>query len=1151
MAQYSQEELLNELSQILRGRLEPTKDGGTVDPAAIHAQVMEIAKTVFLLNPGAIFYLARLIRNTFLLTVRQEIAVLEDMLLAIDDMSHPPGLIGEVGPRELNNATTALLSLEFAGSVNGRPELQRFQRIMDKFTGLFKGAMVDPKGRFILPRGEARDILRDNLANLKLLHATTLDLLNGIISLVEEFNDLDIPSQVSQTALINVRKQLQSILNTIAVSTQEELIRDSRLIVLRSLTSKVVVALLEQFSQVSLTAPKLTSDNTGSASDPDAEGPFLARAAGVGTPASVLTAPGPWRLDSLSSGVITFRIDGGVVQTVDLTVVQGPGIHGRNKAPFTDAQLYPLWPGPGGPLDPPPPAKKDYEPRPNLHVILDRNTYEFTSEAWGHVDNTGTFHPVVNNGGDLDPDLQRGELLQLNLIDSPRADGSNFANDYWNTVQMQPPVKLGFKHLGCLMFLTLGEVPEGNYGLARKGAGFGGWNVDGQDMLDDASEWNDIDDRRWDYLLRPRTIYDLELLTTVTLTHVVDGTYSVAGNAAQPHWVGFYSRTGTGHGNYERYEIIRVAPDGSELEFDLRGQPSSVMNGVTKIFGSRGDRSQITFFPDLLADTDNVADSATGSERGPATVPNTATIKIGPAVKTARIPPTQGGSIASVIAALNNPANGDYDSLDNRYQHASYHCIFKDQNGFSERITVQGRSRYLADHLQISGMFFKTHMFLPAKGTGDSREVNPGPVPMVRIEQSGHQVFGFSIGQKVDPKADPYLSVEELLALFKDVIDEAYTAVDIVETDVLTGLLSTVAGTFNVQDTSINFADQGVGLGYLLEIQDGDSKGIYFVESATGSFLTLTQPVEGQSTGFAGNETGVSYRLFTQQLRISSTNTGPLSSVEVTAAPAELALPSSPVHGLVPAIEAVNGVGELLDLSKLSPGDVSGGLVVESASGTQATIAGGVSADVLGLRFSFDGKTEGLLAKMISDLTTIRDSKNLLGKHNYSSNVDRIDAALTSLVTPGQAFQSNLNQARVLIADLLAVLTSSPPLEGEYTATIPTLVPTMESATSTYDAPQVKALDALLDSLNEHGFDRALSLLLTGKLEDFFNTTAATASFAGAMLEASRTVAADVPTMSTVQSDVEEATTVSDTFRAVPSADVDFSDTEGARQDLV
>jgi hypothetical protein len=420
---------------------------------------------------------------------------------------------------------------------------------------------------------------------------------------------------------------------------------------------------------------------------------------------------------------------------------------------------------------------------------------------------------------------------------------------------------------------------------------------------------------------------------------------------------------------------------------------------------------------------------------------------------------------------------------------------------------------------------------------------------MRRIGQSGHEVFGFSIAQKVDDALDPFLSVEELFALMQDTPAQ----VEIVETTVLEGFIDVIATTFNVEDTTIDFDEAGVGLGYLLELKEGDNAGVYFIESSSGSTLVLSRPPDGSSHGFVGNETGIPYRLFTQQLKISSTTAGPGSSIEIVTAPTQLGLPTGIVYGTVPAVEAVNADGDLLDLSVLLPGDESDGLVIESVSedGTQATIVGGVSAGLVNLRFAFDGRSEGLLRAMIDNLTTIKSSRNLLKKFNFDKSIDQIDLAMTSLITPGQAFRANLNQARVVVAHLVAVLAENPISESQYTATIPDVALHVDSSITPYDAPRVPALDALLDSLNEHGFDRALALMITGRIRDFFDTTAATASFAGALLEAARAVAGDVPDTSTLQSDVEEEINNADGFQTVPDSAVDFSDTEGETQDAI
>jgi hypothetical protein len=78
-----------------------------------------------------------------------------------------------------------------------------------------------------------------------------------------------------------------------------------------------------------------------------------------------------------------YLVDGGAPEVIiDLSVIQGPGLHGRNDAPFTSDQLEPVWPGPGGPGAAPPPPIEEYLPKNNLHIMLDPAQYTFTSQEW-------------------------------------------------------------------------------------------------------------------------------------------------------------------------------------------------------------------------------------------------------------------------------------------------------------------------------------------------------------------------------------------------------------------------------------------------------------------------------------------------------------------------------------------------------------------------------------------------------------------------------------------------------------------------------------------------------------------------------------------------------------------------------------------------
>jgi hypothetical protein len=1206
MAEYSRTELLNELARLLRPRTVPENDGGLLSPISAHAQVMEIAKTVFLLNPGAIFYLAFVARNSLNSILLQEIAVVEDMLVAVENLRIPPQsgqVIGNVGPSELANAATAALALEAAGTVENRPELSRFSRIIDRFTdSMRKNVTLFGGGGFRLPAGEARDIIRLNFQSLTELHDAVLLIVDNLRFLIERYNEQSIPTQVSQTALSNIRLTLLELRDTILQSSEADNDTNSRTYLVRSLASKVITELLAQFVVPSF-GPVLTSNNVGSGatgivgtpgSDAGSGPPFLAQAAGEGTPAEVFSLPGPWPLDSLDSGTLALSVDGVPISPViDLSQIQGPGLHGKNSAPFTDAQLNPLptWPGPppfgtGSPpaTDPPPPPLEDYLPAKDLHLMVDSNAYDLTSVDWGIVlaRSIGTFRDVLTPVGVPPSSFETAELTtavidgatiasqlpatpRLGITDPPLNDA--FVNDYYNTVQCQPPVKLGFKHLGTLVFFSLPSPEASASPKFAPGSGFGGWSVDGQNTLEDPEEFSKLEDRRQTHIFAPRIVMELAFLKAATLTHSSGLTYTAPAGTFETHYVGFYVRGANSFAN-ERYEIVQVISD-TEALIDTRDDAAGSAAGAMEFFGSRGDYTQFTFAPDLLADTNKVADTATGQgalesgdsgPRGPFNIKDTVKITVGPTVKTTRLPekggPTFQWTLADAIAAMadepTSKAAGGVHS-ENKYAHASFHVAFKEQTGFNDKITIQGRSRLLPEELSITTSYFRARPDLQARGADGGFGEFPGPYPLRSTEGSAHEIFGFEGNQKVDPNLDPFLSVEELEALVGDAIDDSTTEVEIIETDLISGFIDLNPGTATMTDSDTDFGAAGVGLGYLIELIDGDNTGVYFILSSAGPTVSVQLLPGTSSRGFVGAESGVEYRLFVRQLRIASTNAGLGSSVEVTAQPNQLGFPPGPQYGTAPAIEAVNADGENLDMSGLQAGDSSGGLVVESVSsdGSLVNLVGGTSTGTLGLRFSFDSNTEQALATMLERLGTIVTSSQLLRKHNFDLNLNAIDAAISPLLAPGAALQSSVNTARTLLADLLAVLTQSPRRSAEYSAPIPSKQYDIESVISSYTAPRVRALDALLDSLEEHRFDRALQLLVTGDIGGFFQTTHETASFAGALMAATRDSAQDLPEFSQLTGRVEEEETTATAVIEETDADEDFSDTELEDADYV
>ena len=175
---------------------------------------------------------------------------------------------------------------------------------------------------------------------------------------------------------------------------------------------------------------------------------------------------------------------------------------------------------------------------------------------------------------------------------------------------------------------------------------------------------------------------------------------------------------------------------------------------------------------------------------------------------------------------------------------------------------------------------------------------------------------------------------------------------------------------------------------------------------------------------------------------------------------------------------------------------------------------------------------------------------DLLPRNSLDENLDALDNALTAAVIPGQNFASSRNRVRTIIAELLSILTSSPPRQAEYSASIPTASDDLTSILTDFAVPVVPAVGKILDAFLERKYDRAVELLQTGRITDFYSTTAETGSFGGAVLDASRKVVNDLPSESSMAEDVDKLQNVSVSSQDSYNANTDFTDYEDSPDDI-
>lgn len=350
MARYLQEEVYNEVSKIFRTRLEPGREGGTLNTQVEYNQLLEVASTTFLLNDSAIYYLAQLSVNSLTALARREVALLEDTLAALEDLAQ----IGDpvVGTATLSNANTALLALDAAASVQGRPETSRFLNLMDSYAGKQrKNVVSESRGSLVRTREEAQSVIQTNADRLVKAHNKLLAHITGLRDMMDEYDAQDIPSKVSTNALLNIRNNLDGLKEDETTWSPVENLAASRKSALTAMSSKVAVQLMSEFTNpqdLKYRSPNRPIPSTLK---------HLIRTTGTGEPAYADTSSGPWPFPI--SGPLSISVNGQSAVAVNLDQLAGSVLNGRNPESFVI-------------------AAGDQQ---RLVVVLDRNVYELTASS--------------------------------------------------------------------------------------------------------------------------------------------------------------------------------------------------------------------------------------------------------------------------------------------------------------------------------------------------------------------------------------------------------------------------------------------------------------------------------------------------------------------------------------------------------------------------------------------------------------------------------------------------------------------------------------------------------------------------------------------------------------------------------------------------
>jgi len=354
MPTFSPIDISNEVSRLVRGELKPSWTAGLTDPINSFDQLMEVVTASFILHPDSLLYTARLTANRLSAFVLQEAALLENMMVALEYVGQSVEV--PVGSATyLRNANTALLALDASVSVEHRPELQVYARNMRSFSDDMKKSVVDEDGTLLMTSEEAKTLLRTDLPSLEEIHAKVLALAQRLITMVDDYTTLDVPSKVAKTTIKNARAVNEEMISLVENGTKQSKEEKRKSMLLRSLVEQSVVDQV-----VAAQAPAATKINTAGT------GATL-ETTGEGEPATISTGVGPWEQPLADFSI---KANGGTAQVVPLASTWGVELVGTSVGDFEV-----------------PAAERE------LYVVVDSNSYEFTLKACYNPDPVPPFVP--------------------------------------------------------------------------------------------------------------------------------------------------------------------------------------------------------------------------------------------------------------------------------------------------------------------------------------------------------------------------------------------------------------------------------------------------------------------------------------------------------------------------------------------------------------------------------------------------------------------------------------------------------------------------------------------------------------------------------------------------------------------------------------
>jgi hypothetical protein len=357
MAGYSDAEVEGSVSQFVKSDVTVTRDAlGPTDLGARFNEVLELFSATLIFDPNAIFYLVYLASNRLNKDVLALVDLVDDVLQAIDEMSHRTTDVTRT--TLLGDASAALLAVDTILSERSAISSQAFSRYVrsvDEFTrvslepNIKQRDAISGLNEIIRPPQKARSEVRTTLSTLSDGYQDMVTTLEQVTKMLTELNSLNLAVLSIQNSVRRSRtdlRELQEIFED-STTTRDDKIAETRDAYLRIISGKAV---LNNYTTVTDPQdPRIQSSATvkGLLAAPVGDQGELLPAAAEGARSA------PWIVETGTNDELKVEEDGNAEQTYTLVPGAEPAvesfgisstydIHPASKAALTGSNTGPF-----------------------------------------------------------------------------------------------------------------------------------------------------------------------------------------------------------------------------------------------------------------------------------------------------------------------------------------------------------------------------------------------------------------------------------------------------------------------------------------------------------------------------------------------------------------------------------------------------------------------------------------------------------------------------------------------------------------------------------------------------------------------------------------------------------------------------------------